>query len=39
MAQIPMVKGAGILGANYGGNHTLFWCTPATLPRRPSKNC
>jgi uncharacterized protein YbjT (DUF2867 family) len=31
LAQIPMVKGAGILGANYGGNHTLFLVHPRDI--------
>jgi uncharacterized protein YbjT (DUF2867 family) len=31
LAQIPMVKGAGILGGNYGGNHTLFLVHPRDI--------
>ena len=33
LAQIPMAKGAGILGANYGGNHTLFLVHPRDIAR------
>ncbi len=33
LAQIPMVKGAGIMGANYGGNHTLFLVHPRDIAR------
>jgi uncharacterized protein YbjT (DUF2867 family) len=31
LAQISMVRGAGILGANYGGNHTLFLVHPRDI--------
>ena len=31
LAQIPMVKGAGILGANYGGSGTLFLVHPSDI--------
>jgi uncharacterized protein YbjT (DUF2867 family) len=31
LALIPMVKGAGMLGANYGGNHTLFMVHPRDI--------
>jgi uncharacterized protein YbjT (DUF2867 family) len=33
LAQIPMVKGAGILGANYGGSGTLFLVHPRDIAR------
>jgi uncharacterized protein YbjT (DUF2867 family) len=31
LAQIPMAKGAGILGGNYGGSHTLFLVHPRDI--------
>jgi uncharacterized protein YbjT (DUF2867 family) len=31
LAQIPMIKGAGIMGANYAGNDTLFLVHPADI--------
>jgi uncharacterized protein YbjT (DUF2867 family) len=33
LAQIPMIKGAGIMGANYGGNGTLFLVHPADIAK------
>lgn len=33
LAQIPMAKGAGILGGNYGNNHTLFLVHPTDIAK------
>ena len=33
LAQIPMIKGAGIMGGNYGGNGTVFLVHPQDIAR------